>query len=668
MEIKEALEQIPLFANFSPEQKKLLQERSVLSEYKKGATVYKEADPANAFFCLVSGRVVISTKDVHGKDTILEYLHRGKYFGMISLLTGDSHSVTAVALNDSLILKIEKNNFDYLLKKIPALAIDLSLTLSRRLKRKDLHQKTIFESTIVSVFSSSEHVGKTVYTLNLALSLKKETAKSTVVIDIVSEDKTQIIPKKLELDYQPIKIDISQPLPDAANIKHYLNKTNFGVDLLCISYEAKDASNINKLLGILSILVNDYHYIILDLPSGLDKTIFNILNQSDLIHLVSGPDTVQLKRTGKLIERLKKEFEFKEEKAKVVINDYRLSNLSMTQRRLILGQNIFATLPKIEDHDPHRVVLDEPMSEYAKVIKRISRQLGECTLGLALGVGAAYGLCHIGILKTIEKEGIYIDMVSGSSIGAFIAALWAAGYQAADIENIVREFKDTRLIFQLVDLTFPRLGFIKGHRLSSFLKKYLGNRTFYDLKLPLKILASNIKTKESIIIDKGPLVKAVMASCAMPGVFRPVRFKEELLLDGGILNPVPVEVLIKSKINKIIAVNLTPSREDILVTCEKMQEKIPQIKQNIKRKFGIFGFKWCIKDLFKTSIFDFIFGSIEIMQSEIAKKETNLADIVLHPDTSGINWLEFSKVDELIKRGEQEAEKNIAKIKQLINR
>jgi NTE family protein len=211
------------------------------------------------------------------------------------------------------------------------------------------------------------------------------------------------------------------------------------------------------------------------------------------------------------------------------------------------------------------------------------------------------------------------------------------------------------------------MGFIKGQRLAKFLKKHLGNKTFYDLKLPLKILASNIKTKESILIDKGSLVKAVMASCAMPGVFRPVRFKEELLVDGGILNPVPVEILIKSGMKKIIAVNLTPSREDILKACEKMKDKTPAIKQNIKRKFGLFGFKWQIKNLFKMNIFDFIFGSIEIMQSEIAKKETNLADIVLHPDTSEIDWLEFSKVDELIKRGEQETEKNLDKIKQLVN-
>jgi NTE family protein len=666
MDIGLVLKQIPLFSNLSAEQRHLIAARAQIIEYKKGQTIYKEGDPPNAFFCIVSGRAVILTRDAQAKETVLEYLHRGKYFGMISLLTGEPHSVTATALNDCLVLKIDKNDFDYILRKVPLLAIDLSLTLSRRLKRKDIHRKTIFESTIISIFSAAGQMGKTIYALNLVLSLKKETAKSIILLDIGLKGKPPSIPMKLDITYQPQELGLSDASFEVTRINEYILKDKLGIDLLCLSYQAEDESSMNRLLGILSVLVNDYHYIILDLPTGLDKAVFSILNQSDLIHIIAGPDIIQLKRTARLIYRLKKEFEFKEEKIKVILNDYKLSLLSPQQRAGILRHEIFATLPRIEYGQPHRLILDMPDCEYAKVIRRISRQLGECTVGLALGVGAAFGLCHIGVLKVIEKEKIPIDMISGSSIGAVIAALWAAGYSASVIEEIAAEFKDSQLIMQLLDLTFPRLGFIKGYRIYKLLKKYLGNKTFYDVKLPLKVLASNIKSKESIAIDKGPLVEAVMASCAMPGVFRPVRFKEELLLDGGVLNPLPVEALLASGIKKIIAVNVTPSREDLLRACEDMKTKTPEVKEKIKRRFGLFGFKWYIKDLFKTNIFDFIFGSIEIMQSEIAKKEATLADIVLHPDTSGLKWLEFHKAEDFIKRGEEETHKNLDRIWQLI--
>ncbi|MCX5713584.1 MAG: cyclic nucleotide-binding domain-containing protein [Candidatus Omnitrophica bacterium] len=134
---------IPLFAGLSEEQRGIISQKAVLVEYKKGEIIYKEGHPADAFSCIVLGRVVIYTTDSSGRENILEYLHRGKYFGIISLLTGDAHSVTARAFNDSLIIKITKEDFDLILKTIPVLAIDLSRTVSRRLKNKYSHQKTI---------------------------------------------------------------------------------------------------------------------------------------------------------------------------------------------------------------------------------------------------------------------------------------------------------------------------------------------------------------------------------------------------------------------------------------------------------------------------------------------------------------------------------------------
>ena len=166
--------EIPLFASLKSEDRQFISELATFSEYKKGEVIYAQSAPADAFFCILVGRVVVYSKDSSGEKQILEYLHRGKYFGIISLLTGDPHSVTAQAINDSTLLVIKKEDFDTILARVPQLAIDLSRTLSRRLKRKDIHPKTIFESTIISVFSSYSQAGKSVYALNLSLSMHKE--------------------------------------------------------------------------------------------------------------------------------------------------------------------------------------------------------------------------------------------------------------------------------------------------------------------------------------------------------------------------------------------------------------------------------------------------------------------------------------------------------------
>lgn len=655
------LKELSLFAGLSPRERSLISERCRIAEYKKGEAIYKEGDSPSAFYCLILGRAMIYTVDPCGEKTVLEYLHRGKYFGIISLLTGDAHSVTAEAMNDSLLLVIDKDDFDYILKRVPALAIDLSQTLSRRLKNKDIHQKTVFESTIISVFSSYSQAGKTVYALNLAFNLSKETHKSVVILDIFLKDRSPSLPRRLGIsgEYPIFNLSgASQNKPEEA--KDFLLHNKFGIDLICFSYEESDESCVRKLLAILSLLVNDYNYLVLDLPTVMDRSVFELLNQSDIINILTSPEEVDLRRTFNLTQRLKKDLNFQPQKIKVIINEYKSSQLSYDQQVAALEHPIFATLPKIDFAGPEIMILAEPDSEYSKAVRRIARQMGDCLVGLALGVGFAYGFCHVGVLRVIEEEEIPIDAVSGASIGAVIAGLWAIGRSSSEILEITKEISGPKNIWSFVDLTVPFLGFIKGNKLHGFLRKHFGNKTFYDVKCPLKIVASDVRRKESRVIEKGLLSDAIMASCSMPGVFMPFRLKEEMLFDGGVISPLPTEALFKMGVRKIIAVNVTPSKDD-------MRREYEHIKEEIKEARRGFSLSDFLKRRFKNNILGFIFGSIEMLQSEVAEKEAQLADIVLHPNTQGLHWLELHKAEDFAKRGEEEARKNLNRILQVIN-
>jgi NTE family protein len=376
---------------------------------------------------------------------------------------------------------------------------------------------------------------------------------------------------------------------------------------------------------------------------------------------------VDLKRTRHLKERLIEEFSFREDKIKVIINEYKSSKISHERQVDILGRYVFATLPRIDLGSGDRLVIDKPECEYAKAVRRIARQLGECQVGLVLGVGVGYGFCHIGVLKVIEEEKIPIDIVAGASIGSVIASLWAVGYSSSQILEIAQEFKAPQHIWGLIDFTFPALSLLKGNKLFKFLKKHLGNKTFYDVKLPLKIIASDVRMKEPRVIDHGPIVDAIMASTAMPGIFAPFKFKDEMLFDGGIINPLPTEPLIKMGIKKIIAVNVTPTREDILRQYTLLKEQITVGLPEELKKRNWLGVKQHVKEGLKTNILDIIFSSVEILQSEVAQREARFADVVLHPDTSGLYWLELHRSAEFAKRGEEETRRNLEKIRQLIN-
>ncbi len=660
------LQEIPLFAGLTSQELGYLRKKSSFEEFRKNQVIYKEGAPPSYFYCLIRGRVVISSQDYSGKQQVLEYLHRGQYFGIISVLTGEPHSVTAKALNDCLLLIISKNDFDGLLKRIPQLAVDLSKTLSRRLKRRDIHPKIIFESTIIAVLSSYPQAGKTVYASNLAFSLSKEARKKSIIVDICRHDKFHRMPRLLKTSKDYPVVNLSARSFRIEQLKSRILSDRQGIDIIYCTYVNRDELWPKKIADFLSILVNDYHFVLLDLPCCRQKAILNILNQSDLIHILTSPRQQDLSSTRFLIKKLVKDFGFSETKVKIIVNESKLSKLSVEKKQQILGQEIFANLPKIEPRVSGRLVIENPQAQYSKVIRRISRQEGNCLVGLALGVGVAYGFCHIGVLKVIEEEKIPIDVISGSSMGAFIASLWAIGKSSSEILSIAKEFKEPNYIWNLLDFTFPLLGFIKGNKLYNMFKRYLGDKTFYDVKIPLKIMASDIKRKKSIVLEKGPIIEALMASCAMPGVFAPFNRKGDMLFDGGVINPLPTEPLFEMGVKKIIAVNLTPSREDLLRQYGQIKRdfsvEVEQIKNN-----DWFNFKDYLRKKLKVNILDFIFSSFEIMQSEVALKESQLADVVLHPNISGLHWMELHKAEEFAKRGEEEARKNMDKIRKLID-
>jgi NTE family protein len=659
------LDEVPLFAGLTPRQRGILKNNSAFVEYKKGQLIYKEGSDPGSFYCILRGRVAVSTQDRYGRQTVLEHLHRGRYFGVISCLTGEPHSVSAKVITDALILEIKKADFEIVLRKIPQLAIELSKSLSRRLKRKDVHQKTVFESTIIAVISSRPQTGKTVYASNLAFSLGREAHKRVIIIDICPPNKIHRLPLVLT-DRKNYKVfNLSSRLQSISQIREFIGKDKFGVDLLYMTYSSRNDFWQKSVIEILSHLVNDYHYIVLDLPCYEEEDLVTVLSQADLVHVLTKPRRSDLRVSAELIKTLTDQGRFPASKIRVVVNQGSPARGIGEEEMRLLGREVYATLPRIAVRASGRTVLEHPEDQYSKIIRRIARQEGDCLVGLALGVGAAYGFCHIGVLKVIERERIPIDAIVGASIGAVIASLWATGRSSAEILGIAKEFRQPQYIFHLLDFTFPVQGFIKGNRLYSLLKKYLGSKTFYDVKVPLKIVASDVKRRETHILDRGSLVDAIMASCAMPGIFTPFKIKDKLLFDGGVINPLPTEPLIEMGVKRIIAVNVTPSKDDIRRQYEAAPKLIDQQTRNgIKEWFNIRRF---FADKLKTNVLDFIFTSFEIMQSEVVQKEAKLADVVLHPDLSGLHWLSFHKADEFAKRGEEETRENLDKIKQLIS-
>lgn len=293
-------------------------------------------------------------------------------------------------------------------------------------------------------------------------------------------------------------------------------------------------------------------------------------------------------------------------------------------------------------------------------------------IGLALGGGSAKGCAHLGVFQYLEENTIQAQMVSGTSIGSFAGAVYAAGKHKE-----LLEFSKTitwQMIVQHLDLAFPRQGIMSGKRLEKFLKKFLPYQNIEDLPIPFYAIATDISTGEEIILDKGPLIPAIRASISLPVIFTPIEKEGRLLADGGLVNPLPINVLRNKGAEKIIAVDLNHGVNYLTKSEDETSEKsktpsfFDEMKQHYQELTDPIKKQW--QEWFKTdqpAMFDVLGWSVNIMQDQITQK--NLAefpaDVLLRPPLGNIRGVDFHKAEEMITTGYQEAQKHRSELLKL---
>ncbi|MBN1176806.1 MAG: patatin-like phospholipase family protein [Dehalococcoidales bacterium] len=262
-------------------------------------------------------------------------------------------------------------------------------------------------------------------------------------------------------------------------------------------------------------------------------------------------------------------------------------------------------------------------------------------VGLALSGGAARGLAHVGVLRVLQKEGIPIDLIAGTSAGAVIGAGYAWDQ---DMTRITREALDAdwKKMAPMIDLSLPKSGFIKGKKVQELIAGYVGgNIKFSDLSIPFACVATDIDTGEEIVINSGSVPEALRASISIPGIFTVVKYEGRYLVDGGLTTPVPVEVVRDMGADFIIAVNVNPDVTDRLG--KTSQKRVAARKE--------------------PNIFQIMMQSVYITTYSLARGSLENADIVIEPDLAHINAGDFNKAKELITRGRQAAEEAVPEIK-----
>lgn len=249
-------------------------------------------------------------------------------------------------------------------------------------------------------------------------------------------------------------------------------------------------------------------------------------------------------------------------------------------------------------------------------------------IALVLGGGAAKGFAHIGVIKTLEAQGLAPDLVVGTSAGSVVGVLWAAGFDGFGLQRIAMEIKES----SFSDWALPNRGFFKGESLRDFINSKVEKRPLEKLKRMVGVVATELQSGELTVFTRGDTGTAVQASSSVPGVFQPVRINGKEYVDGGVVSPVPVMVARKMGADIVVAVDI--SARPALRT---VQDTI-----------------------------DVLVQTFTIMGSAIAAFELNQADVVVRPDTSKLSSTDFASRHLAILEGERAGQAAIAALKQKI--
>lgn len=252
-------------------------------------------------------------------------------------------------------------------------------------------------------------------------------------------------------------------------------------------------------------------------------------------------------------------------------------------------------------------------------------------VGLALGAGAARGLAHLGVLQELIKAQIPIDLVTGSSIGSVFGALYACGHDFNRLERFALELKQKHFI----DFTVPRMGLIRGNKVEEMFKLLTQNKTFEELNVPLYIVSVDLVTGEKVVFETGSVAKALRASVAIPGIFQPLVMDGKVLVDGAVLDRIPIGVAREKGADLVIAVDVKYGGE---------RRKVQSVN----------------------NIFDVILLSLDLLDRELVSHTIVDADIVIRPELSDINPNNFDDAHEGIVRGRKAAREMLDDIVKLI--
>ncbi|MBD3307319.1 cyclic nucleotide-binding domain-containing protein [candidate division KSB3 bacterium] len=670
--LRDALHNVLIFRDLPIGAIDLIIEKLKPIEFPKDTTIFRIDDPGDCMYIIKSGEVkVVAGTDDTGE--VLAYLGRGNYFGEMALLTGEARSASVITVMDSELFMLTKEEFDFLLAKHPTIALSLSHVLSQRLRDISI-KKAGRQNKIICTLNAIQKPREKLLIVDIARKIRKETNGRVVIIDLASTDPdlaalinlqhgttgTRWIIDNLDNIQEQ---ELTQLLPEDEEGVKFFTPSRQEVSLIASS-----------LIPILSLLKEFYNFILVNFnaETTLDPMMVKTMEQANTILYLLEQTDKAFEQEITVLQKIHHEFPRLMKKIEVVAARY-TPNYPVSELLYSLVEGHHIHYLRLNEQSLQFLVKKSPPAEGVarnheiapvnRDVSRIARRLGNVSVGLVLGGGGARAYAHLGILKVLQEEGIPIDIIAGTSMGAFIGALHVMGKSIDEIIEISRD--NWRKLNSPISWSLPRIAFIKGKRIENMVHDIFGDTLIEDLPIPFFCVAGDLVSGQEVVLGQGKLYKAILATGALPGFFEPVAFENMYLVDGGVVNNVPGDVLKKQGIDIVIAVDVTPEREVHLIPAIDSATEIHREK-NLAR--SLISYARQLKSRYWSILLPrIIMRVIAIEGLEITRNKSRYFDIHIKPNLEDFDLFDFRRLPEIVALGEQTGRQEIVKIRETIN-
>jgi NTE family protein len=631
---KDFLATIPLFSFLGEAELEKVHSLFVESSHQKGDVICRAGDEGDKFYVIRSGELEVWAGP-EGEQRQTGTLKRGDYFGEMALLQGGKRTATVIVKRRAKLLSLDKASFNSLFLNEPKTLEHFTRVLCQRLASVSKGVAVVGGTMTVAITGKKGLKGKSIISAGLAGILRDLTGSEVLLVRVwpgkvaPQGSLEQLLSDELDLANDNVNPAI-RPLSDGISVLDVPAR----VDQTAQFYSERSSNLISRVSG-------RFRFILYDLGSEPQALVDSARDFADaIIEVVEKPEDLASHNGTPGTKKLQ------------VINLYNAGSYPIPINQC--EPFVIPRDPALTEGDTTQYLRSNRHGPSALPLHRLARKLMNATVGLALGGGAAFGVSHLGVLKVLEDNGIPIDVLAGCSQGSIIGVGYAAGIKVDDMIASARHLGQKRNLLLPFDPTLSKPGILAGSKFIDIFSPMLhGKEVFEDLVLPCRTVATDIESGERVEIGTGKLTDAFRASASVPMVFSPWKLGDRVLVDGGVADPVPAEVVSNMGADLCIAVNVVPP-------LKKGLENEVSKAYRILNRFNPLSYIGDSRNL--PNLFDIIMNSMQILQYELGNFKAIRADVLINPDLSDFTWIEYYRSEELIQRGIEAAERALPAI------